>query len=177
MGACIAALVIVAGWLGGIFVEDLKSAVSSLPSALGLTAEWTVGLLAILTVLIMTGRQLAVDKKSQNALDGLRGATGVLEEQLRTMPPPAFMREVGVFVEKNYVLCRKADEVLSTADGPEELENTIRVVLDGIARLAQLFDEGTEDTYPQISCFSLLQRTRWPENGGSTYSSRARTIR
>lgn len=138
VGTLIVVFGVLAGLLGSIYSQELKSIIKrvvSLSDTQGAGVFWfSVAFIALVVFL----RQTVVDRKRDQVQQRFDQAAVQIPELIRTLPEAAFQREFGIIFEKVATMLPTLNDLNARASG-------VTIALQGFATLAGKFDGGRPD--------------------------------
>jgi len=141
IGVLVTILTLVAGLFGSLYTHEAREAVKRWIPPSEAYATWIVVVVFGGGIILFFFRQRALDTLRDQAQSRLESATESIEGLIRTQPPAEFQQKLGVYYEKALVGSDKAAI-------EEDIAASIAVVVEGIAELARVFDNGyTNDGY------------------------------
>lgn len=145
---------VIAGIFGAIVADDVKNYVASFwtdpPPEYDSKAIAYFGGASFALVVLFALRQWAIDRQRRRDHLAMQRIAERIQSTVRTHPPAEFMQELGIAIEKSFVIGRSA----STDD---QRQTAIRLILNHVAELAQTF-EGSASIRAGANLMIFLRR-------------------
>lgn len=155
-GGLLNVIAVIAGIFGSVVAADVQAFVSSVWAGTPNVPPYNAGNVAwfggasFLLVIFFAFRQWAIDRQRLRDHVSMRRIGERIQSTVRTHPPHEFMQELGVAVEKAFVIARDAATQV-------ERELAIRLILQQVAEVAETF-EGSSEIHAGANLMIFLRR-------------------
>jgi hypothetical protein len=138
VGTTIVVLGVATGLFGSIYTDELKRILRENLLLSATAGAWLFVASVAFTACAVFFRQKVIDRKRDQVQKRFDAAADDIPELIRTLPEPAFQRELGIVFEKTATLMPSLNDLQARAQG-------VNVALQGFAALAGKFDGGRLD--------------------------------